>query len=308
MLYLALSIVLFSLLSPLLKLLIEHGKEVGLRHPDAIRFCNVLFVGNLCAGLVPLIFKSPKKVVLEFWHLPVKVKTLFIYSIFLTFLYPSLIFFSLELTTVINLTLISQVEGVFFIIAAMIFLKERINVVEGIGYGFIVLGIFILLLLTSHGHLRPGDLLVIGASFSSTLQDITNKKISAHCSLPTIIVISNMMSSLIFFAIAYLSFGFMHFAGVTYGELWIIMLAYAGIGIVVASLLWLYALKHASVTMVANLSLAQPILTILFAYFLLKEVPVPIDFVALTVIFIGLFITAFGKKRSRKLSTTSVRI
>ena len=48
---LVLALTLFALSTPVLRWLIMNGGALGLKSPGAISFCNVLFVGNLCAGL-----------------------------------------------------------------------------------------------------------------------------------------------------------------------------------------------------------------------------------------------------------------
>src|SRR5438067_1916831 len=87
--------ILFSLSDPFLKVIIGQGKIVGLKHPDAISFCNVLFVGNLCAGLVPLFFMRPKVAINEIKSAKRNDILLLLLETFCVFLYPSLVFYAL---------------------------------------------------------------------------------------------------------------------------------------------------------------------------------------------------------------------
>ena len=53
-------IVLLALASPLIKWMVVNGDRTGLVAPNAISYCNALFVGNLCAGLTALLFFGPR--------------------------------------------------------------------------------------------------------------------------------------------------------------------------------------------------------------------------------------------------------
>ncbi|QBR84333.1 DMT family transporter [Legionella israelensis] len=302
------SILLFALSSPALKLLIDHGKEIGLKYPDAIRFCNVLFVGNLCAGLVPFLFKNPAAIAKEVWHIPRRTFLFLMGSTFFTFLYPMLIYFALERTTVINVTLISQLDGVFFIIISTLIIGIKVSRNEIWGYSIITIGTFSILFYKSGFTFRIGDWLVVLATICINAIEVIDKRLIEDCSFMTITSVTNLFSAIIFFWIAYLSFGWEHFLGVFHGELWIIMLVYAGLTIVLADVLWLKALKlNISLNLVSKLSLLSPAITLLLAFFLLDEIPTSPEVFGIIVIFLGLFVTAFAKARPRKLKTNSVK-
>jgi len=51
---LILAIILAALATPVVKWLVVHGGKLGIANPNAISFCNILFVGNICSGLVVL--------------------------------------------------------------------------------------------------------------------------------------------------------------------------------------------------------------------------------------------------------------
>ena len=51
---LILAIILAALATPIVKWLVVHGGKLGIANPNAISFCNILFVGNICSGIVVL--------------------------------------------------------------------------------------------------------------------------------------------------------------------------------------------------------------------------------------------------------------
>jgi len=129
----------------------------------------------------------------------------------LTFIFPMLLFFALEHSTVINITLISQLEGVFFIIFAILILRARVKSREIIGYAIILIAVVSILLITNQSEVRLGDIYAIAASFSVTLLDVLQKKIMENCSLLTMIVVSKFVSAWAFFSIALYLYGWHHF-------------------------------------------------------------------------------------------------
>jgi len=61
-LFLILALALFGLTAPLIRWLVLHGGSLSGAESIAISFCNVLFVGNLCAGLVFAAWFGPRRV------------------------------------------------------------------------------------------------------------------------------------------------------------------------------------------------------------------------------------------------------
>ena len=63
-LFLILALALFGLSAPLIRWLVLHGGSLSGTESGAISFCNVLFIGNLCAGLVFAAWFGPRR----FWR------------------------------------------------------------------------------------------------------------------------------------------------------------------------------------------------------------------------------------------------
>jgi predicted PurR-regulated permease PerM len=55
------ALICFALASPVVKLLSERGGELG----NAISFCNLLFIGNFCAGIMVLVSFGAKGILNE---------------------------------------------------------------------------------------------------------------------------------------------------------------------------------------------------------------------------------------------------
>ena len=88
---LLLAIALFALASPLVKWLSIRGGEFGLVKANAISFCNVLFLANLCAGLLTFIW-SRREISPAFGGLDRRGVAMLAISVVLAAVIPALLF------------------------------------------------------------------------------------------------------------------------------------------------------------------------------------------------------------------------
>ncbi|WBV71517.1 EamA family transporter [Legionella pneumophila] len=111
-LYLFLSSLIISAANPVIAKLITLGNEHLVNGRNPISFCNVLFAGNFIAVLTLILihFRELKEFQPE--HLTAKNWCLiFLAALFAGFLTPTLFFFGLMYTNVINVVLISNLQS-----------------------------------------------------------------------------------------------------------------------------------------------------------------------------------------------------
>lgn len=292
-----LSILLGSIRNPALKMLIDHGKILSSRHRGAISFCNVLFVGTFCTGAVTFFVMGPFKILHELWSLKLTTLVLLLIASITLVTYISLLFFVLEQTTVIEVVLLGQLKGIVYIFLAYLLIHTSLKDQELWGYAVIFLGILLLMLNSNILASKTTWLLLIGIVFSK-LTDVINKKLLEECSEGVILFVENTIGAVIFYSILSYYYGTQHFADAFTGELWILMLIYAGVAIVISDILWLKATKHATAQMVANSILLSPFSTISMAFLFLGELPTTLEVFVFGVIVLGLAITKItGKLR-----------
>ncbi len=283
------STLLFSMASPVLKLLIEQGKHLGFSHPDAISFCNVLFVGNLCAGLITFISFPKRKIVRELKDLSKKSWGLLMASSFVAVLYPSFIFVALENTTVPRVILISRFEGIFYAIIAFLFLKQKLNLGSIVSY--IIIGLGVAITIFSDGMLPDkADILLLSAAVFYGVSELLSTLLLDKLSMPSFIFFRNFTSAIIFFIIAVYLYGIEHFADMFYGDLWISMFFYAIIIIVIGQLVWFKAIKKGSLAQATNYALIIPFFALFFSWLLLNETPSKIEWIAVALIGVGMIV------------------
>jgi len=300
LLLLIIASILFALAPAILKLLQQRGGIFGISHPNAISFCNVLFIGNLCAGLVALFYYGPPTLMRELLRLPKKAYIYLTLAAILTTIYPSLIFLALERTTVINIVLLSRFNGIVYIILAFLILGLRLHWSEILGYTIMAIAVIVLVLSNSNGyHISTGDILILSATVFFSLTEIVSKKLLPICSIPLYIFIRNFVSSILFFIIATYLFSIRHFAQLLFPDIWVLMVIYAVFAIVLAQLLWLSSIKTVPIPIVANIKLFDPVFSLGFAYLLLSEIPSLEEWIVIAVIIIGIAIPKFFMRKMK---------
>ena len=289
--FLGLGTLLFALGPALIKLLTLMGGAFGLQYPGAVSFCNVLFVGNFSAGLVTLGFYGGHSLFRELWRLPRRTKGALCLGAIVSAIYPALLFTALEQTSVINVVLLSRFNGIVFVALSYVFAHVMIRRSEIIGYAVMAIGVVILVVANSSGtRIMTGELLVLISTVFFALTEFISKAVLRNCSIQAYVFFRNLASALIFFVAAVYFFGFEHFSEAFAGELWVLMIVYAGVAVVAAQLFWLHATPALPTQTIANSQLLNPGFSLLFAFLLLNEIPTPVEWSVMGVILIGMLV------------------
>ena len=108
---------LFALGTPLTKWLAMNGETLGLQGENAVSFCNLLFIGNLCAGLAVLAYFRVWPVLGDLARLSAKGWALVVIASSLSVAVPAMLFFALKSTTVANVVLLGRFGPLLFSVA-----------------------------------------------------------------------------------------------------------------------------------------------------------------------------------------------
>lgn len=283
-----------ALATPIVVLLITTAATLGEEVKDAISFCNVLFIGNLCASVVVLAYFGSKTISqgLKRLRLPVFFEVLGFAS--LAALLSTLIFNALQTTTVTNAVLVARLGPVLYIIGTAVLLGQLISKWEWVGLGFIALGSLFTILTKTGSFLETGDLLLLASTGIYAITTLLSKRLLPEIGLPALMFMRNLFSALVFFIIANVLFGPAHFGHAFHGPLWIIMGVYGLIIIVAAQLAWYHAIENLPPANIAKWAFLTPILGVSYAYFLNGERPSIGQIVALGIITIGLVVANIG--------------
>ena len=283
-----------ALATPVVALLISTAATLGGEVKDAISFCNVLFVGNLCASLVVLASFGPKTIVHDLKRLRFRLFLEVLGFASLAALLSAVIFNALETTTVTNAVLLARLGPVLYVIGSAVLLGQIIGKSEWVGFGLIALGVLATVFAGSSFTLTKGDLLILASTIIYAIVTLMSKRLLPETGLPTLLFARNFFSAIVFFIIANVIFGPAHFGDVFYGPLWIIMVVYALIIIVTSQFAWFRAIEALPPASIAKWTVFTPILAVGYAYFLNGERPSLVQISALAFIILGLVVSNIG--------------
>lgn len=297
-LILLLGIALLALSSSLVKWLIQEGGNLGLTAPNAISFCNVLFVGNFCAGALLLAYFRPQRLLADWKQASASARGWLGLHVGFAVLIPSLLFMAIETTTVTNVILLGRFESVAYVVLALCLGQAQLGRMQWLGYGTIAVGIVVLALIQGMGQLQQGDYLVLLVASLQALAALNAKAVLKKTSLALFVFARNLGSAVIFFVVAMVLFGPSHFSEAFGPGLWVAMTVYALVVVVLGQLAWYHGLLNLPASVVSNLSLSSPLFGVLFACLLLEERPGMAQWLGGGIIVVGMTLTQLGKLRS----------
>ena len=284
-----------ALATPIVALLIATSGSLAGEIKDAISFCNVLFVGNLCASFVVLSAFGPRRIGTGLRQLSSRLRVELLGFAALAALLSSLIFIALETTMVTNVVLLARLGPVLFVVGSALLIGQTIAKFEWLGFGLIGLGVVVTVFAGSGFQLAKGDLLILASAVVYAVVTMMSKRLLPETGLPTLVFARNFFSAIVFFILASYLYGFDHFMHAFYGPLWGIMVVYALVIVVVSQLAWYRGISLLSPASVARWTVMTPVLAIGYAYLINGERPSTTQFLALGFVMVGILVSNIGK-------------
>ena len=315
--YLLVAIIIFATANSVIRRLTELGAQNLIDGRNPISFCNVLFVGNICA-LIALILLYGKQ-----WNFSALKQLSWTDWLGLTgvailsgALAPALTFIALDLTMVNNVVLIGRIEPPLILALSILLLKERVNswVIAGAIVSFI--GVVLTIVLQPPGEemvamggglqIGTGELMAAGGAVALAFSTIISKVKLRQIPLGIFSIYRMAMASLLFFLVVIKFFEPGHFGDVFSPFLWQWMLFYGMVIVVGGQLCWFTGLKTTGASDVSLASSFSPIAGILAAYFLLGEAPTLAQYIGGSVVICGIILNQIGV--FRKSTTTTPQL
>ena len=284
-----------ALATPIVALLIATAGSLGEDAKNAVSYCNVLFVGNLCAALVVLLTFGPRPVRAGFQRLGVRKWWVVILFGAISATLSAFIYSALETTMVTNAVLLSRLGPVLFVIGSALALGQPIGRSERFGFGLIVVGVLATVFTGSGFTLKQGDYLILASTVLYAMVTILGKRLLPDMGLASLIFSRNFFSAVVFFILANILYGFDHFAHAFSGPLWAIMMVYAAIVVVIGQLTWYRAIDVLPAATVARWTAVVPIIAVTYAYVLNGERPSQTQLAALGFITVGILVSNLGR-------------
>ncbi len=303
--------------------------QLGAMHPinghNPISFCNLLFAGNLVAGITLLI------VYRKDWRFDV-IKTtpfkdwvcMFFIILMSGVLAPAFFFIALMITDVTNVVLISTLDVPLTLVFAFLMFREKSTFFGFLGALVATIGIIAIFALNTGpmnnemtmktldignsavNHFlqtfpKAGEILTGLATLMGVIAILLSRKLLESVSVG-IFSVFRMLAGLILFSIIVLSvFGVHHFDDLFSPFLWVWMIVYGAIIIVFGQITWFKGIKGgASSTDISVATALTPIAGTLFAFIILGEVPNKAQYIGGGIIILGIIISLLGTIREER--------
>jgi drug/metabolite transporter (DMT)-like permease len=310
--YLWIAILIFGASSSVTRKLTELGATQFMNGHNPISLCNVLFVGNVCAlGLMLVVYRSQLttenlcKISKPEWI------NLTIVAILSGAFAPAAIFRALALSPVNNIILLGRLEVPLILILSRFILQERLNRYQKIGAFVVLIGIVVAVmgdridLTQSSLMLGTGEILTISAAVVSAIATLINKQKLSTIPVGIYGIFRTGLGSIVFFVFAILLYGTGHFAEMFSPFLWQWMLVYGGMIVVVGQSLWIKGSRDSSLTVSTIVSCFHPIAGMLFAYWILAEVPTIQQVIGSMILLSGLLLSQVKRDRQPAIPSPS---
>lgn len=312
--YLLIAILIFASANAVIRKLTDLGAQNLIDGRNAISFCNVLFVGNLCA-LIALIAIYGKQ-----WNVESLKRLSWTDWLGLTgvailsgALAPALTFMALDLTMVNNVVLIGRIEPPLILALSILLLGERVNkwVIAGAVVSFVGVSLTVLLqtpatdMVNMGGfQIGRGELFAAAGAIALAFSTIISKVKLRQIPLGIFSIYRMAMATFLFFVVVLVLFEPGHFVDVFSPFLWQWMLIYGMVIVVGGQLCWFKGLKATGAGDVSLASSFSPIAGILAAYFILGEAPTMAQYIGGAVIIGGIVLNQIGVFRNISQTVT----
>ncbi len=303
--YLFIAIIIFAASNAVTRQLTQLGSNYLIDGRNPISFCNVLFVGNICA-LVALVIiysrtwnpSSLTRLSLIDWLCLITV------AILSGALAPALIFFALDITTVNNVVLIGRIEPPLALALSIFILKQKVSwlVILGAIVSFIGVVLTIVLqapenpMISMSGLIQigRGEVMAIIGAISLAISTILSKVGLEKIPLGVYTIFRTAVGTVVFFIVVIQLYGASHFTDVFVPILWQWMIIYSLFIVVAGQLAWFQGLKTTKTEDVSLASSFSPLAGIVAAYLILGEVPNTAQYIGGIVIILGIILNQIG--------------
>jgi drug/metabolite transporter (DMT)-like permease len=305
--YLMLAIVIFGAANAVTRKLTELGEMHLVDGRNPISFCNVLFVGNLCALLFLAVIyarqwqpQTLKPIALKDWL------SLTVVAILGAAIVPTLVFTALSITTVNNVILIGQIDTPLTLALSVWLLRDRVNgwVIGGAILSFIGVALTILLhppaddmMAVGMMTVGKGELLTLLAAVFKAIANLISKVSLKAIPLGIFSTFRMAVGTVVFFVATIIIYEPAHFIDVTSPFLWQWMLIYSAVIVVGGQLFWFSGLKRSTASEVSLATAFNPIAGVIAAFFLLGEAPTTAQYIGGIVILCGIALNQVGVQR-----------
>ncbi|PSN18931.1 EamA family transporter [filamentous cyanobacterium CCP5] len=306
--YLMTAVLIFGAANAVTRKLTEIGAANFTGGSNPVSFCNVLFVGNLCALVMLALLYRRQCRLPALRQIPWKQwLTLTLVATLSAAIVPTLIFTALSVTAVNNVVLISQIDTPLVLALSVVLLGDRVNTWVALGASLAFVGVALTVLLQpatsdrvamgSGFQIGLGELLTLLAAVFKAISDIISKISLQHVPLGIFNVFRMLVGTVVFFTATAGLYGPEHFMDVASPFLWQWMVIYSAVIVVGGQLAWFSGLKQSSASEISLAAAFNPLVGVIAAYLILSEAPTLAQYIGGGVILIGIACNQIGLQR-----------
>lgn len=187
-------------------------------------------------------------------------------------IFSGIVFFGASLTTAGNVAILGLMEVFFtFLFLNILFKHEKFFLPHFIGAIFMVIGAGIILCQEMNRSINWGDLIIIGACAIPPLGNYYQKKAIAKMDINFYMFFRSILGFVFLGTVAYFFDFVPTYEAFDESVFYLMLNGFFLLGL--SKLLWMQGLKRLSVTKSIALTPLSVVLTLVFAYFLMGEVP-----------------------------------
>ncbi len=303
------AVIAYASSNSIVSLLADIGREHPVMGRNAITLCNLLFLGSLIS-LVPMVFMFHKdwtrenisKLSRKDWGI------LTVSAVLSSAITPILFFIALDYTTVTNVVLIGRIEPPLFLLATLVFLKERLDP-WAFAAGLIALcGAITMIALKGGGAaftLGKGEIATVFATLSFIASTLVSRVGLKGIPLGIFSIYRTVLGLIIYYFLAIYLYGAMHFqdlfSSIVLKWVWV----YAIIVIIIGQFSWNLGLKYARSGDVSLATSFSPLAALTIAMLLLGEDPGPGLIPGGLIILCAIGVGQYGRIRQNRAAAAS---
>ncbi|MGD1705127.1 DMT family transporter [Dapis sp. BLCC M229] len=314
--YLLLAIIIFGASNSITKQLTEIG-AAKFPGENPISFCNVLFVGNICALLILIIIYRKQLNLHQLKQFSNQDWATMLTVAFLSGAFsPAASFEALSRTMVNNVILIGRIEPPLTLALAIWLLGEKVNKWKITGAIISFAGVILIIVLQNFGDnsatasstkmiaINSGEILAAIAAIATAISNTISKARLHRIPVGFFNIVRNGFGGFIFFFAAIYFYGSSHFMELLSPFLWQWMLVYSAVIVVVGQILWLKGLSKTSSSDASIASAFNPVAGVIAAYLILGEIPTIAHYIGGGIILVGIILSQVGN--NQKISSNQI--
>lgn len=219
-------------------------------------------------------------------------KDIFLVSLINGVLFYLFSFFGLRYTSAGNASIIALIEVFFTYLFFHVWRKDYLPTQHALGAILTVTGAIIVLYPNIH-NFAGGDLLIVAAAAVAPFGNFFQQRVRKTVSSESIMFIRSVVASIVLFALTLLFQANFDFTSIKES---LVPLLINGIFLFgLAKILWIEGIHRMSVTKASALSSTSPLLTLFFAWILLKNIPTTWQLLSFIPMFLGVILLSVNK-------------